>query len=511
MKLSQFLFLLLLVATFGCKQANDLLDADIVSSDAEFAIPLLKARTSIQDLLENFDDSTSIEIDQEGIIHLKYEGDVLTQTADEFFQVIKTYLPPFIPLDSTYVTLDFSSSQDQIKVDYARYSSGTVSIGYVSTYVGMVDLTMTIVEATKNGQSLTVHTQFLSPAGTMGTFPIPAFSDVVECYGYDLKPDSGRVHVQYTAITDLGDTIELPFIFLVNQNVNFSYIEGYLGNFKNKGKRDSVSIDFFKNWIQGDVFFENPVIKINIENSFGMPTRSSIDTFDIITADGQRIPLESTFINDTGIDFVYPTIAEAGQSKSMTFTFDADNSNIEDVLGSRPIGLDYKVDAISNPDSIVGLRGFITDSSFYKIKVAVDLPLHGRASGFGVVDSFDVDFSSYDELKEIEFKMVADNEMPLGIEGQAYFLDENGVVLDSLYDSKSILVEAAPVNSEGIVTAPVTRINFSTFDSERFDRISTAKTLALHVFFSTTNGGQQSVKAFSDQFVEIRMGMKIKI
>lgn len=512
MKFSQFVFLAVLsAAMFSCKQSNELQDADVISGDAEFAIPLLKARTSIQDLLENFDDSTYIEIDAEGIIHLRYEGDVLTQTADEFFQVIKTYLPPLIPLDSTYVTLDFNSSEDQLKVDFARYSGGNISIAYVSDYVGMVDLTLNILEASKNGQMLSAHTQFMSPAGSGGTIPLPKFSPTTDCYGYELRPDSGRVHIQYIAVTDMGDTIELPFIALANTNINFSYIEGYLGNFKNKGTRDSVSIDFFKNWIQGDVFFENPVIKIHIENSFGMPTRSSIDTFDIITVDEQRIPLESTFITDTGIDFVYPTVPEAGQSKSMTFTFDANNSNIEDVLGSRPIGLDYKVDAISNPDSLTNLRGFITDSSYYKIKVEVDLPLHGRASGFGVVDSFDLDFSKYDELKEVEFKLVADNEMPLAIGVQGYFVDEDGVVLDSLFDNVGYPIEGAPVNANGIVIRKETTTTYVTFDADRFDGVRSAKKLNLHAFFSTTGNGQQSVKAYANQFLEVRMGMKVKI
>lgn len=511
MKFSQSLFFLVMMAAaiFSCKQSNEFLDADIVSGDAEFAIPLLKARTSIQDLLENFDDSTYIEIDAEGVIHLRYEGDVLTQSAQEFFDVVKTYLPALIPLDSTDMILDFNTSTDQLKVDFARYGGGNISVAVLSDYVGMVDLTVLIPQASKNGQVLQVRQQFMSPlTGSIPTF-LPAST---QCIGYELQPDSGRVHIQYIAVTDMGDTLpSLPLIVLANSNVTFSYIEGYLGNFTNRGKRDSVSIDFFKNWIQGDVFFDNPVITMQIENSFGMPTRSSIDTFDIITADNLRIPLESTFINDTGIDFVYPTIPEAGQSKSMTFTFNADNSNIEDVLGSRPIGLDYKVDAISNPDSLTNLRGFITDSSFYKIKIEVDLPLHGRASGFGVVDSFDLDFSSYDDLKEVEFKMVADNQMPLAIDGQAFFIDENGLVLDSLYDSVTRLVEAAPVNSEGIAQSPATRINFSTFDAERFDKIRSAKKLALRAYFSTTNNGQQSVKAFADQNVEIRMGMKVKL
>jgi len=504
---------MLALVAFGCKQSQELQDADIVRGDAEFAIPLFRAKTSIQDLLENFDDYTHIEVDSAGVIHLRYTGDVLSQSADEYFQVIKTYLPPIIPLDSTYMLLDFNTTNDQLKVDFARYGSGSINVGVISSYVGMVDITLSIPEATKNGQVLAVHRQFMSPIGTVGTIPIFSFdpTTATDCYNYELKPDSGRVHIQYVAITDMGDTIELPYVALVNQEINFSYIEGYLGNFKNKGTRDSVSIDFFENWIQGDVYFEKPIIKINIENSFGMPTRSSIDTFDIITADDGRIPLQSTFINETGIDFVYPTIPEAGQSKKMTFTFDDDNSNIADVLGSRPIALDYKVDAISNPDSLTNLRGFITDSSFYKIQVEVDLPLHGRASGFGVLDSFEVDFSDYGDLKEMEFKMVADNQMPVGIDGQAYFLDENGIVLDSLFDAVTSIVEAAPVNPSGIVTGTANRVNYATFDALRFDKIRPAKKLVLKAFFSTTGGGQQSVKAFADQFADIRMGMKVKL
>ncbi|MBI5916872.1 MAG: hypothetical protein HY842_15975 [Bacteroidetes bacterium] len=509
MKLSSVVLVSLLIAgAFGCKQVDEFQDADIVSGDAEFAIPLLKAKTSIQDLLENFDEFTFIEIDPDGVIHLRYKGDVLSQNAKEFFDDTRSKLPPLIPLGTPFFTLPFSSP-GQLEVDFATYSTGTVSLALISDYVGMVDLTVQILQAKKNGQPMTVHTQFQSPIGIQPiVFHYPP--EFVECAGYDLIPENGEVHIRYDAVTDAGDTIELPFIALVNQNIDFSYIEGYLGNFEQLGKRDSITIEFFENWTQGDVFFEDPVIKIYIDNSFGVPTRSSIDTFDILTVNDGRIPLESDFITETGIDFVYPALNEVGQTKSMTFTFDASNSNIKDVLGSRPIALDYKVDAIMNPDSIVDQRGFITDSSFYRIQVEVDLPLHGRANGFGVVDSFDVDFSGYGNLKEVEFKLVADNNMPLAIDAQVYFVDTTGTVLDSLFDARTRIVEAAPVDSNGEVTDPISRTNFSTFTTERFDKIRDAKKLVLHGFFSTTNDGQQSVKAFANQDVEIRMGMKLK-
>jgi hypothetical protein len=194
----------------------------------------------------------------------------------------------------------------------------------------------------------------------------------------------------------------------------------------------------------------------------------------------------------------------------MTFAFNTDNSNIEDVLGSRPIALDYDVDAQMNPDSIPGLRGFVTDSSFYKIQIEVDLPIQGKASGFGLRDTFNVDFDNFDEVKEVEFKLVADNEMPLEVAGQGYFLDHNGVVLDSLFsEGKQVLVASATVGSDGVVTERSTQTSFINFPAARFKAVQPAKKLALKAFFSTFNNGQQSVKAFANQGVELRLGMKV--
>lgn len=509
MKWSPSIILLsLFLAVCGCRQIDEFQDADIDSGEAEFAIPLVKAKLSIQDLLENFDEYTFIEITPDGVIHLRYKGDVLSQQAEEFFAETRSKLPPLIPLDTTLFALPFSSPE-QLEVDFATFSEGTIGLAIISDYVGTVDVTLTILQAVKGGQPLTLHTQFQSPVGSQPFFFYYP-PEEIETKGYDLVPENGTVWIRYDAVTDAGDTITLPFIAVVNKNIDFSYIEGYLGNFVHKGKRDSITIEFFENWIQGDVFFEDPVIQIHIDNAFGVPTRSSIDLFDILTADGNRIPLESDFITETGIDFPYPGMNEIGQTKSKTFTFNAQNSNIEEVLGSRPVALDYKVDAVMNPDSLVDERGFITDSSYYRIQVEVDLPLHGRASGFAVEDTYDVNFESYGDVQEVEFKMVADNGMPLGIDAQIYFYDENNMVLDSLFDQPKRVVEAAPVDAAGVVTSEISQTNYAVFMAERFDKIRAAKKLKLTATFSTTNNGQQSVKAFADQHVEIRMGMKLK-
>ena len=83
MKLFRFGCLaLLLTGLFGCQKYDEFEKADFESDGAEFAIPLLKSRVSIQELLENFDAYSHVEVDSEGLIHFIYEDEVFTQNAD---------------------------------------------------------------------------------------------------------------------------------------------------------------------------------------------------------------------------------------------------------------------------------------------------------------------------------------------------------------------------------------------------------------------------------------------
>jgi len=178
-----------------------------------------------------------------------------------------------------------------------------------------------------------------------------------------------------------------------------------------------------------------------------------VNVFDVYTADGEILPIFGEGIED-GIDFNYPTLDEVGQTKTTTYAFSKENSNIDTLLGSKPIAIDYDFDATTNPDNISTIRGFVTDESEYVVNVDVELPIFGRADRFLAVDSFDVNFSSYDNVESAEFKVVSENGIPLEIAMQMYFVDANDNVLDSLLMDDLTLIEAAPVDGDGLVTMP---------------------------------------------------------
>lgn len=508
--LSCFCLLFALFFT-ACSKFDDVANAEVIEGDAEFAIPLASAETSFQELIENFDDNTYITIDADGLIRLRYEGNVSTKTSQEILEDAVASLPPTLPLLTPQVELPFDSPEE-LEVDSAVISTGARVRIFAAPPEGVsIDkITLRLPEVRLNGESLEYTKDFPSDLTIL-------YGDWIDLEGYALIPTDGKLFAEYEAFDDDGNPVVFfqdgGGITLELEGFNFSYIEGYLGYRIHDGERDTIAIDFFENWIEGQVHFEDPEIRINLRNSFGIPTRSVINIFDIYTASGEVLPLESDVLNiadNQGIDFLYPNSSQVGEVLTQTFTFDKTNSNIVDVLGSQPIALDYDVDARTNPDSLLNIRGFLTDESFYEVQVEVELPMHGWARGFVATDTFDVDFTDFENIEEVEFKLVSENGTALDVGTQVYFLDADNNVLDSLLESRQSLVAAAQVDNEGIVIEPYTNTTLIPYSAERFDRIRTATTAQLTSAFSTVNNGAVSVKVFAQDKISMRMGMKVK-
>ena len=101
--------------------------------------------------------------------------------------------------------------------------------------------------------------------------------------------------------------------------------------------------------------------------------------------------------------------------------------------------------------------------------------------------------------------------MPLDLTIQAYFVDANGFVLDSLFQGAEKLVEAAPVDADGEVIEKKQTINFTTVSATKYRRIQAAETIHIKTSFSSYNNGETTVRIRAQQGVDVRMGMKVKI
>ena len=501
-----FLALGLIIGLGSCKHFNELEDIEATGNEAIFAVPLINTAFSLQTLLENLDDYTFIEIGPDGLIHLRYKGDVLTRTSDDIFASIAAAAGAFIVEEPVWpIPLN---NEEGVEIDYVEVATGLMVYTMGNALEDPIWVTVTFPQMTDPDGQVVFREHYLGGASPGDTsWLVPQTIDMTD-HILAAAPD-GNVYVEYVATNAVTqDVVEVEGFFIALSNLTFSYAEGYFANQLHDGDRDTIEIEFFENWTRGEVYFENPTISIEVRNSFGVPTRSIAEVFEILTVSGDVLTLESPFLT-TGIDFEYPTLDEVGEVKITTFTFDTLNSNIAEVLGSQPIAVDYDVDAITNPDNNTDIRGFIVEDSEYTVSVEVDLPIFGSASGFGVIDTFNLNFGDLNGVESLEFKLITENSLPLNVHLQAYFMDENDMLLDSLLEQSADLIAAAPVDQEGVVIAPNEQTFYIPFPADRFDNIQTAEYLLLNAEFSTYLDGDVSVKIFNDQEVVIKMGMQL--
>lgn len=503
-----FSAVLLFLSLWSCQKLEDFEAVDGVRYDASYALPIANTRLNIKDMLENAGELSTLRIDENGLITFEYRGDVISQNSDTLFAAINESLDgAAIPLFSKRFGLPLETGEGT-SFDRLVFKEGKLSWGFQNPHPEPVEVTLTLPDVySPDGEVLQLTGT--APAYS-GTGSQPLYSTILnprDLSGYEVLPPTGvdSIYVEYELIRQGIGPDTISFGALTLNELAFSYMEGFFGTDVQASGVDTIIIDFFDNWVKGDIYFADPTVTFKVENSFGIPTRSQVNLFNVFTVRGNILPLESEQL-EAGIDFAYPGADQVGETIVADYVFDKNNSNIDSILGAGPLAIEYDVDAVTHPDGNTNIRGFLTDSSFYQVFVEVDLPLYGNAIDFVARDTLGVELGDLEDIYRAEFKLVAYNDLPLDVAIQGYFLDGAGTVLDSLFDTSSRVIQGAPADAEGFATGVGEAITFIDFPEDRFTGIKATKQLILVASFTTINEGQQSVRLLAEQGVDLKLG-----
>jgi hypothetical protein len=508
MKTTRTLWILLLFFVLACQQIKDLKDVEPLNYRGELAIPLINTETTAREIINNVANLKVVFIDPDGTIRFQYRGDIIQRSSNEVFATIGNSIPPLIPAFSPSLELPFSLPTG-VKLDRVDMKTGDFVYYFENPSNEALKVTITIPQLLSNGKPFTVVKDVPAYSGS-GQKPIGTNQTApASLSGYAFIPNNGVVNINYSAVTASGKIVTPELFIYKFSNLAFSYAEGFFGTLVYTGGKDSIDIDFFQSYLRGNFFFADPKVTFFFQNSFGVPARTIVKDFRVITVNGNQIKLVSDFVTK-GIDLPYPALNERGKVKYDTFRFDRKNSNITDLLGSNPVKVIYDIDAVTNPNG--NIKGFVTDDGFYRAQVQVDLPLYGRVSNFGYKTDVVLDLSKIKNVDYAEFKIITENALPLDATVQAYFVDDKGKIIDSLLMGAQRILQGAPANALGIATTSVTKTTFTTVDSTRFGKLQVAKRLQVSLSLSTelSNPGK-SVRALADQLIKVRVGAKIGI
>lgn len=492
-----FLLISLFLIQSCVKDLQDIESIEVESWQPEVAVALANTTVSIQDFLDDFDSQGYLDIDAENFMTLVYESNVFSVSGEEVIDI-----PSFsIPMMDTSVVISYGDIITSFDIDFFTVKKGTLDFAFQSPYEEDMEVIIEVRNLTKNGSSLTYSTT----AQYSGSSPTNV-SGAIDLSGYIMDFLNDEIEVRYIAKNAAGERKELQNMVLHFHDFEYSLIQGYFSQYNFDLPSDTILINLFETAVGGSLGVEDPKINLKITNSFGVPIEMIAESLTAETMSEGTMEISSVL--DEGIEFNYPSAMEVGQFKITNIGVNKDNSNFKEIISSSPTQLNYKLSAMTNPANDPSIKGFLLDTSRFVVDVEMEIPIWLSASNFAFEEVSDFDASFFEDVESAEFKLITENGLPIEAGVQVYFMDENNLILDSLFNANTMTsIPAAEVNTVGEVVSKSLSENITEFTIDRIAKIQHATQVSIKGTVSTAEMGTVSVKFYTDYGMNFKLGV----
>lgn len=329
---------------------------------------------------------------------------------------------------------------------FMRIKSGRLVVTAVNTIEDSLYLDYAIPTAfDPNGQNINIKTS-VPPATSGGSQEVNLTYDLAG-YSIDLTSRTGdrvntfdnvfRVSIDSTGkliFITLDDSVRVYYGLL---DIVPSYVRGYLGQEQIQIGPEVAKIGFFDQFTSGRLSFEAMDVQLRITNPFGVNGEAIISSIVARnTKTGETKTLSAPFIGQpVTIKRAYENPVRYGVT-SLPLT--RQNSNIDEVLGIFPDELEYNLSLQINPDgNYYNYQDFARFEDALVASLDMELPLSVQVEQLRLEETTSFNLTANTATKKITsgtLFLQANNGMPLSANVQAYFLDEQGGIIDSLAD-----------------------------------------------------------------------------
>lgn len=490
MKCSTLVLLGTLLFLFSCEVIENPGLVKAPAWNPAFASAIIHTEVSFQDALDMVNTGDYLEIDASGALALVYEGNLLE---GQKFSIIS--LPDFsVPMFSPSFDFPFPISG----IESISLKQGTLDVVFESNTSEDFAVDLTISALYEEGKSYQKTVEFSGTGEHRFSIPLE---------GMEIKPHADQMHFEYDAFTS-GDkhAIGLDNFEYIVTGLDFNYIQGSFAQQVLELSTDSLRISLDSSLKELDFSLAEPEFTFTASNSFGIPLEFKVEKLQIFQNGAEAIDVQSQELRE-GLVLNYPSTSEIGISKTTEIRINKDNSNIEQAMSMIPDGITWGIAATIFPDSNVQ-AGFLLDSSSIGVDLKARLPLKGSLGEVEISQILDTEIDKVDILSAAGLRLLVENEIPLGIALQVYFLDENEVVQDSIFDGFATLLEAAPVDANGFVSGPASSTLDIDLDETKLQKLFEARYFMLKAKVSTTDKGASTVHFSSHNKLRIKMGVR---
>lgn len=445
----------------GCLKDEIVLnDPQNFNRPLNLAAPIFNGHFSSQDLLDKIGDNEYLSVDSDGLLYIQVDTSTTTSYDEvvQFEDTLKLILPSYdlTTLKSTKAAFNYSDTipvaliEDQ-RFDYLtiKYAMMEVTVNSPAEFTGSVKVSF---------PEITVDGNVLEFNNSLGG----EYTDSENLTGGTLKffqNSSNQSSFSIVVSGDVGTPTGAPSSTSLEVTIKMIDLEpevvfGYFGSMDLIDQELEMDFDFFGDFDFTDMIqFEEIKMKLKTESEFGIPITVSIDSLVFINSQtGETADMGETVIVLNAADYGPPLSA----------AIDSTVIDLAAAINIAPDKVYYKVKGLINADGEIvngdTVQNFLINDGLSSLTTFIDLyvPLWFKIDNYNRTDtiSFDireiVDSSTIDYLESIDLYFEFYNGFPFGINAQAYMVDEQGNLVDSLFSGDTQIWESPVIDANGI-------------------------------------------------------------
>ncbi|MDZ4663939.1 MAG: hypothetical protein SGJ15_03615 [Bacteroidota bacterium] len=483
------LLVLAVLALFSCRKET------VASWDVDITGPVVSSKLNIRHFLTD----SLFTTDANGILNLNINREVAYIKVDSLLKLPDTTI---VNSFTTPITLTLTPGQsmnllpptpltfslgDGIALKYAIIRTGNLKIKYSNTVSEPLSFLYILPGVKKYGQPLIIS-ETIPPGNNslVKTYPLNGYDIDLTAGGaanYNTITQSYTVSLSQTANTVVanpgtGAKIELSYSDIIPQ-----YAKGYFGMQSVPVNIDTARLDIFKNFNAINFQLSDATLDFRIINEFGAEFNGLLSNIKSLnTINQSSITLNTQQLSSININRAF----EANNTVNPTIkliSLNKNNSNILPFISNLPDKLTYSGNINLNPlGNTSGFNDFAYYNTGIRVLADINIPMKFMADAFILQTVSPIDFSTLKQLDNVNygsFIISAKNGYPFDAVLQAYLVNDQNVVIDSLFVPGNNIIVKGITNTQHVVIAPsYQRINMP-FDNAKLQNIKKSKSIKL--------------------------------
>lgn len=489
-KVAAILVFTAILVFFSCRKET------IASWDVDITGPVVSSKLNIRNFLTDSLFTTGAN----GVLNLRYNREVAYIKVDSLLKlpdttITNTYTTPvtltltpgqnmnFLPPSP----LTFSISNG-VALKYGVIKKGILTVKYSNTISQPLDFVYVLPGVNKWGfpfkisESIPPGNNSLIKSYSMDGYSIDLtaggtanYNTITQTYSLSLSTSAQSV----VASPGTGAKIELSYSEIVPQ-----YVTGYFGQQIVPVDIDTARLDIFNNFNAINFQLSDATLDFRIMNEFGAEFSGSLSNIKSLNTINQTsVNLNTQQLSVININRAFQVNNTVNPTVKL-ISLNKNNSNILPFLSNLPNKITYAGNISLNP---LGNTSGFTDFAYYntgiRVLADINIPMKFEADAFILQSNSPIDFTTLDQLDNVNygnFIVSARNGYPFDAIVQAYLVNDQNVIIDSLFVPNNNVIAKGITNSQYVVVAPSSQRLMIPFDKTKLENIKKSKSMKLN-------------------------------